>query len=281
MSELRRLTRRTAQEGAYLYATVEALYLGKATVRLRDGGARMTGLPVVGEGVEVGKQCIIEHVTDGQPYVRAVTVPQSYDAFSSRTIWRLTEGDDEKDPPPGTPHVIACRLTYEEYDQFGNPAPQVITSGPGYTQVFFNQTVFDTNDMAGSNEIVFPEDGRYYIRATIAYDSPGMYGLSFLLKGNYMIYWPISHYEVYRHSITYTRDPTDNYKVGIVHFSSLWTFYAGESTSVWAAGTKLGATPRSYSISMIPGRYPILEAVKVAPLIADQNPEAHREWWVS
>ena len=72
MSDLRREVRLTAERGTQLYATVEAVVYGFATVRLADGGARMTSLPIVGATVSIGDTVVVDYSAEGKPFVRPV-----------------------------------------------------------------------------------------------------------------------------------------------------------------------------------------------------------------
>jgi hypothetical protein len=76
MDDLRRDTRNIHQKGAYIYATVEDIKLGFATVRLSTNGARMTNLPVVGGPVLTGQRVAVDYSAGVPPVVRPVAEEQ-------------------------------------------------------------------------------------------------------------------------------------------------------------------------------------------------------------
>ena len=77
MSTLRRPVRLTVERGAKMYATVEHVIYGHATVRFANNGARMTSLPIIGADVNAGDQVVVDYSAEGTPYVRPLTIPIS------------------------------------------------------------------------------------------------------------------------------------------------------------------------------------------------------------
>lgn len=75
MSIIKRQVRQAHQSGVFVYATVEELNLGLATVRLISTGARLTNLPVIGGEIVKGQRVIIDYASGTSPRVRAVQVP--------------------------------------------------------------------------------------------------------------------------------------------------------------------------------------------------------------
>lgn len=75
-NNLRRQSRNIHQKGAYVYATVEDVILGLATVRLTGGGARLTNLPVVGGAVYNGQRVAIDYSAGVPPVVRPISEEQ-------------------------------------------------------------------------------------------------------------------------------------------------------------------------------------------------------------
>ena len=70
---IKAIIRRTVDGGAYTYGIVESYILGLATVRLAEGGARLTGIPVT-SNVRAGDVVIVDYTSD-VPSVRRNTVP--------------------------------------------------------------------------------------------------------------------------------------------------------------------------------------------------------------
>lgn len=73
MPRLRQNIRRTKTSGAKIYATVEEVNMGLATVRI--GGQRLTNLPVHGVLPSLGDTVVVDYSGEGRPYVRRATVP--------------------------------------------------------------------------------------------------------------------------------------------------------------------------------------------------------------
>jgi len=73
MPRLRQNIRRTKTSGAKVYATVEEVNMGLATVRV--GGQRLTNLPVHGILPTAGDTVVVDYSSEGKPYVRRATVP--------------------------------------------------------------------------------------------------------------------------------------------------------------------------------------------------------------
>lgn len=71
---LRRLVRNIHQKGSQVYAVVEEINLGFATVRIADRGARLTSLPVVGGTVTIGQRVIVDYSAGTPPVVRPITL---------------------------------------------------------------------------------------------------------------------------------------------------------------------------------------------------------------
>ena len=70
---IKTIIRRTVDGGAYTYGIVESYVLGLATVRLAEGGARLTGIPVT-SNVRAGDVVIVDYTSD-VPSVRRNTGP--------------------------------------------------------------------------------------------------------------------------------------------------------------------------------------------------------------
>jgi len=74
MSKLSPYVRAAIDSGTALPAIVEEINLGLATVRLGNrNGARLTNLSIMGEGVAVGAQVIVDYAAGIDPIVRPMT----------------------------------------------------------------------------------------------------------------------------------------------------------------------------------------------------------------
>lgn len=72
---IRRAIRQAHKSGAYVYAQVEDIQFGFATVRLGSAnGPRLTQLPVLGGAVTIGEQVIVDYSAGTPPVIRPVTV---------------------------------------------------------------------------------------------------------------------------------------------------------------------------------------------------------------
>ena len=67
---IKKLVRQSFYQGVYLYAVVESVSLGRATVRLANGGARLTNLTVIGKLPDIGDNVIIDYAAGVPPIAR-------------------------------------------------------------------------------------------------------------------------------------------------------------------------------------------------------------------
>ena len=67
---IKQLVRKSFYQGVYVYATVEAVSLGRVAVRLAESGARLTGLSVIGSLPVVGDRVIVDYAAGTPPAAR-------------------------------------------------------------------------------------------------------------------------------------------------------------------------------------------------------------------
>jgi len=80
---IKRTVRKTHQSGAWVYATLEALAGGYATVRLARNGARVSNLPVATPGLRIGDQVILDYSAGIPP---AVIPAVAYEQIVARKL---------------------------------------------------------------------------------------------------------------------------------------------------------------------------------------------------
>lgn len=73
MNKLRKSVRQSHRSGSKVFATVEEVHMGMATVILSGPGSRITGLSVVGSPVSPGQRVMIDYSTGTPPVVRAIS----------------------------------------------------------------------------------------------------------------------------------------------------------------------------------------------------------------
>ena len=67
---IEKLVRKSFYQGVYMYATVEAVSLGRVVVRLTENGARLTNLSVIGALPHAGDRVIIDYSAGTPPAAR-------------------------------------------------------------------------------------------------------------------------------------------------------------------------------------------------------------------
>lgn len=152
VSELRRPIRQLHQASARQYATVEDLIFGRATVRISEHGARLTGLSVVGGFVEVGDQVIVDYSSGVPPVVRPFTVK------SEASTVAINPGESAIDKYVS----MAGPLCFSVYGVTGGEIAVAQTPIQFSTVLFDNGKFFDFHD---PTHITIPDDGFYMIEA--------------------------------------------------------------------------------------------------------------------
>lgn len=118
MNTLRRPVRNAIEQSTAVFAIVEDIHLGLATVRIGNNGARMTNLSVMGGTVTIGQRVIVDYSSGARPIVRPIfPVPPEEEATQLETS-APGNGPSEK---PGTIYDIGgCFVfefeTWEPYD---------------------------------------------------------------------------------------------------------------------------------------------------------------------
>jgi hypothetical protein len=294
MPRLRTPVRRTGSGGAKQYATVEAVALGRATVRLSRGGRRLTNLPIHGMLPTAGDTVIVDY-SSGDPYVRRLTVVQD-------TTENLAPADWEDDLPTdvvvdeyggGIPAIAltACRLTtagsYSVRIGWSNYTT-IVTQG-----VPFDDVEYDTGNLArlNPNREAFPwygfmgiaSRGKYLVRYTIgvpvhpnitwAKAFPAVYYTDSLANFNSGgARWRFIHATGVAQAVTGS--------VVIMTGTSVVPLYHEEQRICLGFELWWGSTQQNgvvyVDFPQEAGKYPILEAWK----IADVNPamQGNRDW---
>jgi hypothetical protein len=154
-----------------MWAYVESYALGYATVRLAQGGARLTNLAVLGAMVKPGDLVIVDYSTGIKPVVRPVSTKPVYQSPTS-TLQLATA------TPPvaaGESYVqaedIGCQAMSHEYSP-GNPHQWFNTGNPYrplmngvWTKLYFNRVNWDPTKMAGYSGVTIKVPGFYLVTA--------------------------------------------------------------------------------------------------------------------
>lgn len=150
---LRRPIRQSQKSGVYVYADVEDINLGYATVRLANNGTRMTNLPVLGGAVTIGERVIIDYSSGVPPLVRPITTPWEDDAGLLGSSFGESMNEVQSD------------VSFKVYGD----TPQLI--GTSYGQVEFATAEWQTESFFASGNpgvVTLPHDGFYFINALVA-----------------------------------------------------------------------------------------------------------------
>ena len=67
---IKELVRKSFYQGVYSYAIVEAVSLGRVTVRLNENGTRLTNLTVIGALPHTGDRVIVDYSAGTPPAAR-------------------------------------------------------------------------------------------------------------------------------------------------------------------------------------------------------------------
>lgn len=154
-SNIRRLVRQTQRSPGEVFARVEALIFGMATVRIGGGGARLTNLPVMGGTINVGDTVLVDYSSE-TPTVRPIGVATELALEGT--------GPSGAEPRPLTKGDVS-------FSVFGS-YPQAVYSGDTVT-VSFADSRFDTEaflDTENPTYVTIPYDGFYYFSAHVGLD---------------------------------------------------------------------------------------------------------------
>jgi hypothetical protein len=166
---LRRTVRQTHRSGKNVYAVVEDIRFGYATVRLGSAiGPRLTSLPVLGGAVAIGETVIVDYSSGTPPAVRPVTVGAPIPAG--------LDTDDLVRPE----NTIDTDVSISLY----RTSNQAIAQGSWET-IEWEAQKFDTHDFFDTNEpdcITIPYNGFYMFIAHIGLE--GWIDIADLLDGD-------------------------------------------------------------------------------------------------
>lgn len=167
MGSVKEIIRGNFYGGLYVYAIVEEINLGLATVRLCKGGARLTQLPVIGGQVLVGERVIVDYSSNVPPVVRPIEEHPPYDdeIFDIAPMLPLWQDEEEEDLPP-------------VYWKGGDHGAQVFAFGGGTIAndvVYWNQMAYDTDGFYTklSPVIKIPAPGFYFFVADVGWPPLG------------------------------------------------------------------------------------------------------------
>ena len=289
MSRLRGRVRRTKTSGSKIYATVESVSLGEATVRLARNGARLTNLPVHGVLPRVGDRVIVDYSSEGKPYVRRLTVP---DESSSS----LPPADWEEDLPTLPPvdeyggGIPAVALTACKLSTTGSLSVRIGWSNWSNSTiqgVAFDKVDYDLGGLARMepNHPTFTwygfmgvgGRGKYLVRYTMAFPAhPNIYHAAAFPA----VYYSESLTTFYAGGQRWGYIGDNNPAIVIVTGTAIVPLYHEEQRIVlafrpfWSSASQSGVAYVDFPYEA--GKYPILEAWK----IADVNPSmlGEQDW---
>lgn len=171
-----------------MYATVEGVAMGKATVRLATNGARLTNCPILGAEVSIGERVVVDYSAEGQPVVRPYTIPGTE---------LIEETEDEPEAEEQDSEFVYCKYTVSDAE-INNPTVKAnIGYSPWYLEPGFicgswlgayrYKTNFD--NVVPWDEAIYESTeilDRNYAGVLDTYN-PGKKGFIRLPKGSYFI----------------------------------------------------------------------------------------------
>ncbi len=148
-------TRRAGKSGNFVHGTLEALTLGKATVKITGSNQRLTNLDVLSSNLAVGNKVIVDYSSGTPPFVRGhgreITWPERY----------LEVGFDSIASPMASDEIYASIISLED---------QIVTKDTDF-EIQFETMLFDEtgifNDEDGFEVL---EEGAYYVSAQVILD---------------------------------------------------------------------------------------------------------------
>lgn len=162
---MRRIVRQTHKFGSYIYATVENVSLGYASVRLHDTNTRLTNLVVMGAPVLPGDQVVVDYSAGVPPTVRQSTIyGPSKEPETLESAWR-------RDLPAQIPvEPIDFQMAADASFSIYTVAGQSIGIGAP-VRIGFGGVTFDTANYFRPSEsatrVVIPANGLYYFTGQV------------------------------------------------------------------------------------------------------------------
>lgn len=300
---LRREFRSQLTRGAYVFATVEGVSMGKATVRLANNGARLTNCPILGANVSIGERVVVDYSAEGKPIVRPYTIYIEQE--------EIVEQEEEKEPKEST----FCYAKYTISDEeLANPSMRVYVSDaapfyyadPGYAAgsfsgqyryqenfvnyIPFDEPIVDTIGIRNTNWIytsnpkskgVFvPPRGSYWFNLTFALN---IRTNDLTLIGAYANLWcqvlGVEPDTGYNNNVKVSR--REHHVIFQSSFCAKWEKYQNQTIRVGSildsVGNNIYTNPSTYwlpdlsrvtymEIAKVEGKYPILEMYKIADM---------------
>lgn len=157
MGDLQRQVRRTGRSGNFVYATLENISSGQATVILTGSNQKLVNLQVLTEGLERGDRVIVDYSGGVPPIVRGIgqSVSEEESMFSDDFVDLTVMQDIE--PPDISASVMASEN-------------QVIPKDTG-NLVYFDTTIFDEQSMfVAPYYLVTAVEGVFLVSAQIIVD---------------------------------------------------------------------------------------------------------------
>lgn len=279
---LRRPVRLSAEHGAKMYATVEHVVYGYATVRLASNGARLTNVAVLGADVAIGDRVVVDYSAEGKPYVRPLTIPYPQPGIDEGSA---NTQEIETDPYDYGIEIARITIGSQYTAQTGWNCGAGCVPIPHYVK--FNTAIYDPAGMFGTDII----DGHGYLQP----HSPGRY----LIRWSCAVSEPMepqgSHLRISCNLDNGKFLGGPRWRRWFTHGSGNWmlvggsiimTLYNSDTERVavriapewggWSAET--GDDNSTYTILQASGKYPILEMYKICNL--GSGPQARREWYL-
>ena len=159
---IRRTVSQFSKQGNQLYALVESIGNGLASVRLAGTSRRLTNLPMVESNIAVGDNVLVDFSSGTPPIVKKV--------YSSPLLDGVSLAEDLATAPgvlSGEAEVSGGWSVYKSSDSVVSPG--------SYTNIAFDADLWDDDSALGSGVITIPASGIYLVTLTLAaygFDAP-------------------------------------------------------------------------------------------------------------
>lgn len=278
---VRRSMRKASLRGTQAWARVESVALSAATVRLAEGGARLTNLQMMAP-VRVGEKVIVDFVAQDKPTVRPYTTTVDL-LIEDEVLPVAPKIPSDPDPDAGEPklssQLIAGEITRDEefaetffFDYDKDPVCSVLFFPFTYVYYDWGHQFYD-----GGIYIKYP--GRYMMSMRIAMDwidDPDYYVAKVGMTVENSVGWSFD-----ADSGTQIKRWDSAQPGGILE--SVWqgsmTFPQGAIVKPWVkvkGGGRMLTSGLPVTFPYYPGRYPILQWWRICPMV---GPRSVLYWW--
>ncbi len=161
--DLRRSLSRFSKGGSILYATIESIENGLATVLLPGGKQRITNLPIVDVQINVGDTVLVDYSSGTPPLVKRITKEQPIsDDFE---LAEASEKDNED-------YLGSIGFAYTS-------TSDITVTSNSWTKIVLTSEIWDDANFLSGNQYIIPQNGMYFVTANLAFHGLNVSGWEF------------------------------------------------------------------------------------------------------